>query len=340
MAKRASVHFLMANTQSNTVQIPSDEEGLSNEVQELLLTLPREKGWRTRYVYKYQGLWVPAVVIQAIISTQKHFKACDTDLILLSLPKSGTTWLKALMFAIINRKHCTLLDNPLLTASPHELVPFIEGLYAHNPIQDLRNTPPPIVYASHIPYAALPESIKTSKCKMVYICRNPLDNFISLWHFASKARQEHIGPLTIEEAFDMFCKGISPWGPFWDHVLGYWKASLENPHKVLFLKYEDIKDDTISHVKRLAEFLEHPFSAEEDSDGVIEEISKLCSFENLKELEPNKTGQTDWFENKSFFRKAIVGDWANYLNPSTAERLNKVVEEILTGSGLSFKVSS
>ncbi|KAK9283941.1 hypothetical protein L1049_012198 [Liquidambar formosana] len=70
-----------------------------------------------------------------------------------------------------------------------------------------------------------------------------------------------------------------------------------------------MKENTISHVKSLAEFLEYPFSVEEESDGVIEEISRFCSFENLKELEPNKTGRFLWVENKTFFRKALVGDW-------------------------------
>jgi hypothetical protein len=37
-------------------------------------------------------------------------------------------------------------------------------------------------------------------------------------------------------------------------VLGYWKASLERPDKVLFLKYEDLKEDIISNLKKIAGF--------------------------------------------------------------------------------------
>ena len=53
--------------------------------------------------------------------------------------------------------------------------------------------------------------------------------------------------------------------------------SRENPDKVLFLKYEDLKEDIITHIKRLAHFLGFPFYEEEERVWIIEEISRLCS---------------------------------------------------------------
>ncbi|XP_059650476.1 cytosolic sulfotransferase 6-like [Cornus florida] len=131
----------------------------------------------------------------------------------------------------------------------------------------------------------------------------------------------------------MFCAGKQNFGPFWDHVLGYWNASLETPHKVLFLNYDDLKEDTTFHLKNLAEFLGCPFSLEEEEKGVVEEIIKLCSFENLKDLSTNKTGKRPYY-----FRKGQVGDWANYMTPSMVEHLEVVVKEKFSGPGLSFKV--
>ena len=124
-------------------------------------------------------------------------------------------------------------------------------------------------------------------------------------------------------------------------MLGYWKASLERPDKVLFLKYEDLKEDITFNLKKLAEFLGIPFTEKEENDGVVEEISRLCSFDNLRNLEVNRTGfyQNAGPSNSTFFRKAKVGDWCNDLTPSMAERFLKIVEEKLDGSGLSFKVS-
>lgn len=122
-------------------------------------------------------------------------------------------------------------------------------------------------------------------------------------------------------------------------MLGYWKESMARPDKVLFLKYEDLKEDVDFHVRRVAEFLDCGFTQEEVSSGVIENIIKLCSFEKMKALEVNKSGTVGRnVENKYFFRKGQVGDWVNYLSTSMVEKLSKIIEEKLSGEGLSFRV--
>ncbi|KAL7184995.1 hypothetical protein ACSBR2_027020 [Camellia fascicularis] len=151
-------------------------------------------------------------------------------------------------------------------------------------------------------------------------------------HF--KAQDNTLSLSLIEESFDMFCRGVTTYGPFWDHVLEYWKASQERPDKVLFLKYEDMKEDPISHLKVLAKFMGLPFSMEEENQGLIEEVLKLCSFDNLKDLEVNKNEKYKaGCPNSMFFRKGDVGDWANYLTPSVFERMNKLMKEKFAGSG-------
>ncbi|THG20261.1 hypothetical protein TEA_017134 [Camellia sinensis var. sinensis] len=105
----------------------------------------------------------------------------------------------------------------------------------------------------------------------------------------------------------MFCHGVTTYGLFWDHVLEYWKVIQDRPNKVLFLKYEDMKEDPISHLKVLAKFMGLPFSVEEENQVLIEEVLKLCSFDNLKDLEVNKnekykTGRP----NSMFFRKGVI----------------------------------
>ncbi|CBI18155.3 unnamed protein product, partial [Vitis vinifera] len=68
----------------------------------------------------------------------------------------------------------------------------------------------------------------------------PKDAFVSLWHFICKLAPQEGEHVPLEKAPDMFCKGISEYGPYWDHVVRYWKASLECPERVLFLKYEGV----------------------------------------------------------------------------------------------------
>ncbi|XP_057450481.1 cytosolic sulfotransferase 14-like [Lotus japonicus] len=164
---------------------------------------------------------------------------------------------------------------------------------------------------------------------------------MSSWCFINKIKPPSLPILMIEEAFDMFCNGVVGFGPFWNHMLGYWNESRERPNKVLFLKYEDMKEDPEFYLKKIAEFLGCPFSLEEESGGVIENIIDLCSFEKMKELEVNKSGTfARNFKNKFLFRKGEIGDFVSYLSPSMVEKLSKVMEEKLGGSGLSFRVNS
>jgi hypothetical protein len=100
-----------------------------------------------------------------------------------------------------------------------------------------------------------------------------------------------------------------------------------------------MKEDVHFHLKKLAEFLNCPFTLEEENEGVVENIIKLCSFEKMKGLEINKIGTFGRnFENKCLFRKGEIGDWANYLSPSMVEKLSKIIEEKLRGSGLKFRM--
>ena len=136
---------------------------------------------------------------------------------------------------------------------------------------------------------------------------------------------------------NVYCEGEEIFGPFWDHMLGYWKHSLENPQKVLFLKYEDLKKDTKTQVKKLAEFVGFPFTLEEERQGVVEEMIELCSLSNLRDLDVNKHGKfMPYFENKSYFRKGEVGDWVNHLSPAMVELVDKLVDEKLSSFGLTF----
>ncbi|KAK7861577.1 flavonol 3-sulfotransferase [Quercus suber] len=44
-----------------------------------------------------------------------------------------------------------------------------------------------------------------------------------------------------EDAFELFCEGVSPFGPYWDHLLGYWKASLNSPEKKFVTPETDVR---------------------------------------------------------------------------------------------------
>ncbi|KAL2892670.1 Cytosolic sulfotransferase 15 [Bienertia sinuspersici] len=218
---------------------------------------------------KYQNFWCRTSWLKDVIHFQKHFKAQNSNIILATQPKNGTTWLKSLLFTIVNRSnpdHQPLHKNsPLLSHNPHELVYFLEhAVYGGEPPfpnpQQLQNHPSPRLLQTHIPYASLPESIKTnSSCKIVCVARNPFDTFVSLWHWHGKlvkiqVQDPNFQPPSVEDFFEDFCQGKFPFGPYFDHNLQFWKQSIQELNKVLFLKFEDLKSDhAVLHVKKLAD---------------------------------------------------------------------------------------
>ncbi|XVF69267.1 hypothetical protein PTKIN_Ptkin11bG0067200 [Pterospermum kingtungense] len=206
---------------------------------------------------------------------QDHFKAQPTYILLCSSMKTGSAWLKALSFSIVTRTQFNSCTSPLKTTFTHHCIPFLEyGLY---PIQ-----------------------------------LQLLDTFVSMRYFLKKTTQNFLqdqlnegdnNPIitSMEDAFELFRKGISVYGPYWEHFLGYWKASLEHPEKILFLKYEDMMKNPESYAKRLAEFL-----------GCLFFLGRRK-------------------------RKGKIGDCRNYLTTEMGERLDSLMEQKLSGSGPTFR---
>jgi hypothetical protein len=217
-------------------------------------------------------------------------------------------------------------------------------VYASGRVPDLGDLPDPRLFATHVPFVALPGSVAGGPAvpggKIVYVCRNPKDTLVSLWHFINKFRaNKGMGPLSTEAAADMFCAGESPFGPYWDHVLGYWRAHVAWPDRVLFFWYEEMMKDPAAHVRRLAEFVGLPFGGGEDG-GAVDAIVRLCAFDRMCGLEATKSGRTELaigaVENTIFFRRGVVGDWANHLSPETARRIDDITRSKFGGSGLTI----
>ncbi|WZY78706.1 hypothetical protein YC2023_025090 [Brassica napus] len=197
------------STPSSVVNDYLGSEDPTQETRDLISSLPSEKGWLVSHLYQFQGRWHTQALLQGLLECQKHFEAKDSDIILVTNPKSGTTWLKALVFSLLNRHKFPVSsgNHPLLDTNPHLLIPFLEGVYHEFPDFDFSKLPSPRLMNTHIPLLSLPESVKSSSCKIVYCCRNPKDMFVSLWHFRKKLAPEETADCPIEKAIEAFCQG-------------------------------------------------------------------------------------------------------------------------------------
>ena len=305
--------------------------------------LPRQNFMGVADLYQWQGFWYLLPHLKAVLLAQTSFKARSDDILLASSMKTGTTWLKALIPSIMNYNNTHGDDDPLLKNHPNELILSLEVQvfcenYTANNKYNISEAHSPRLFSTHVPPAMLPDSVKASPgCKIVYITRDPKDAFVSLWHFVNTMRKQEEGPFPIDEAFESYCNGVHPFGPFHDHVMGYSEESLKRPEKILFLKYEEMKSDPKGQVKKLASFLGRPFEKDED----VEKIVRRCSLERLKNLEVNKGGVEEWvgIPKSSYFRRGVVGDWKNSLSFEMKKRLDEITNMKLKGSGLELDAS-
>ncbi|CBI25407.3 unnamed protein product, partial [Vitis vinifera] len=210
-------------------------------------------------------------------------------------------------FSIIN--HNSSSSDPLLTHNPHELIPLLElESFGEDPKNNIQDIPSPRILSTHLNLLNLPDSVLSSGCRVLYIARNPMDTLVSYWHFFNK-------PL-----------GFS--------VL--WTWFMRSSASLLFLTYEELKEDPEKHVKRLAEFLGCSLASSE-----IKEIVKKSSYQRLRNLDVNQNGseKVHWsgIGFGSFFRQGVVGDWKNHLSPEMVQRLDQIASQKFEGSGLELE---
>ncbi|WVZ67443.1 hypothetical protein U9M48_016518 [Paspalum notatum var. saurae] len=318
---------------------------------EIIPWLPLETRWPSLSpnplsLRQYGGFWIPEVMLKSgFAAANSCLEPRPSDVFLSSFPKSGTTWLKALAFATLKRStHPPSEGNhPLRHCNPHDCIKFLELDLSAGELEAL---PSPRVVSTHLPYSLLPDNVtkEGSGCRIVYVCRDPKDVLVSFWLFmrrASPSPRVAAQSFTIQEAFELFCQGRCVCGPQWLHVLQYWEASVRRPDSVLFLRYEEMLCEPESHLKKLAEFMSCGFSEEEEEAGVVSAIVELCSLGKLKEMGVNRNGvNIRGTKNEAYFRKGAAGDWSNHMTLEMAQRLDRIVEDALQGTGFTFNLGA
>ncbi|XP_028064937.1 cytosolic sulfotransferase 11-like [Camellia sinensis] len=273
----------------------------------------RKVEWRPGTILVYwKGFWLMLDLIKSIMIVENQFKPLPSDILLASYPKTGTTWLKALAVSIISHNSKAWISpegdaqaDLLQTHNPHELIPFLEmETFGENSSQNINKVLSPWVFSTHLPYSILLEHM-----------------------FGAS--------ISFEGAFDEFCRGIVPEGPFFDHVLEYWKE--REKKNVFFVTYEELKENPKESVRSLVEFLRCSMTSEE-----IEQVVWKSSHERLSKLDVNideVKGIWLGIPFNLYFRKGVVGDGKNQLTTEMMERLEALENQRWEGSGLKLKLS-
>jgi len=238
----------------------------------------------------------------------------ETDVFLVSYPRSGNTWLRFLLANVLRPEaHATFADFG-------EIVPDI---YDETDAQLLRR-PSPRVLKSHEPYD---ERYR----RVVYLVRHPADVVVSYYHYLIKMRQIPPG-YEVARFVDSFARGrLDDFGTWGEHVSG-WLDAREADADFAFLRYEDVLEAPADALRAALELA----GVEADGELVAQAVAR-SSADELRRLERETATALPTFRGSRledpFIRKARAGTAAEELSPELVELVVDAWPEALARAG-------
>ncbi|XP_025050734.1 sulfotransferase family cytosolic 1B member 1-like [Alligator sinensis] len=194
----------------------------------------------------------------------------------------------------------------------------------------LECTPPPRVIKTHLPIQLVPKSFWDNDCKVIYVARNPKDTVVSYYFFDQKNKtQPEPGPWPTY--LQRFMRGELAWGSWYDHVCGYWAA--REKHRILYVFYEDMKEDPGREVQQVASFLGAALSPE-----ALARVIQLSSFTAMQDnpMANYSSVPRALFDPtiSPFLRRGEVGDWKNHFTVAQNEAFDAHYQNRMASPGV------
>ena len=190
------------------------------------------------------------------------------------------------------------------------------------------------------------------KAKVVYVARNPMDAMISYYHHHKLFRgHNYCGdlPTFVERKIflsnyysqtEQFCsrrfmKSQLMYDPYFEHLKQAW--NVKDHKNVLFIYFEEMKNDMDSVIGRVCKFLDVELSKEK-----VEQLKEHLDFKNFKNNPAvnNEIWKSFGLANQegNFIRKGQVGGWKKELedHPQLRDSLLEWVENSCAKYNITF----
>ncbi|CAJ0564813.1 unnamed protein product, partial [Mesorhabditis spiculigera] len=247
----------------------------------------------------------------------KHLSVRDDDVLVLTYPKSGTTWIQNIVYQILHGKTAEIqyMASPMLEFFGPE---YVEGLES------------PRIIKSHLRPEMLPN---LSDAKVIFAARNPKDLCVSYYHHFKNMKAYECKDMEFDDFFEFFMDGTTSYGDYFEYLKRFFPLlSNANWYTVL---YEDLLAEPRKHIEAMAKHL-----GVELNSTRLDEILKATSFNEMKTA-ANKFFPDEVFRNNekdpdspvnTHFRQGKSGDWRNWLTKSQSERMDQKCARALAGT--------
>jgi hypothetical protein len=222
------------------------------------------------------------------------------DMFIAGYPKSGNTWLQFLMCGILCRMDMSVTTQNMV----RDIVPDIQ-------FNDRYRR-----YFSEMCFKTHSAPAPNMK-KVIHVVRDGRDAYCS-YYAMLQAQGENV---SME---DLIHARLNFPGMGWSSHYDQWK---NNPFdsEILLVKYEDLLDDGLNQMKRLAAFAEADID-----DELLKKIYLNCSFNEMQEKEKdNWLKKGEWKEGWKFVRKGKSGSYKTEMTEDQVKEFNHINEKQL-----------
>ncbi|XP_046574261.1 sulfotransferase 1A1-like [Haliotis rubra] len=261
----------------------------------------------TREELHIQAGWtIPLVKIDGVVErktlteklkTMKSRPVREDDIFLCTYPKSGAHWTWEILNMIVGGK----AEYTKHWKNSASLI--------HRTEVELEELASPRIMQTHLLPRQMPELLLERRCKVVYVQRNPKDCAVSYFcQMSQQVRKDNASQQVAftgswDEFLRIFTDGCVPYGSIFHHVKEWKRVSeVHKGFEICYVQYEDMKQDCVAQIRRMAEYLDRPLPEEK-----YQEIADACSFKNLKNANEKNKDQTfhnRWQDGSSgYFRK-------------------------------------
>lgn len=256
-----------------------------------------------------------------------ELKLRPTDIVVSPYGKSGTTWLQQMAHTLRTRGDMDFDDIS-------RVCPWIETSTDLGIDLEAEQKANPRIFKSHLDAHRVP-----ADGRYIVSCRNPHDAAFSMYKFMEGWTLEP-GAMSADE----FVRGTfiepgkapgSSGGDYWTHLASWWAR--RNDPNVLFMVYEQMKEDLTGTIRKVADFME--IDLDDELLAITEEHASLAFMQQHKDRFDDQLMKRRSVEvlglpadsDSAKVRSGQVGESRRHLGADVVAQLDRLWQEKITG---------